>query len=73
MPREFYEDSAQNAPVQESQKLCANAIPLFDGPAFCVRPEGHKVDVMTRDNHDTGEFHQEEFEGWIWDNDGAIG
>lgn len=48
--------------------ICKSSTALFDGPAYCDRPYGHRVDVMTNDNLGTGEFHQESFEGWVWDN-----
>jgi hypothetical protein len=57
----------------EINALCNKTTEMWDGEAACNRVAGHKVDVMTRDNREDGEFHQEAFEGWVWDNNGAVG
>lgn len=73
MPRRFYDDTNRRPTMGELPNLCGQTIELFDGPAYCTRENGHKVETMTRSNSPSGEFHQEEFEGWVWDNEGAIG
>lgn len=71
MPRPFYSDTNRGADVRPDESLCLNEIEMFDGPGVCTRPKGHQVNNLTPDN--VGEFHQEAFEGWVWDNHGRVG
>ena len=73
MPRKFYVDINRNPIGNDSRSLCDNTTEMWDGTAYCNRPKGHKVDELTNENRWTGEFHQEAFEGWIWDEKGNIG
>lgn len=72
MPRDsFYPDLDQTGlkPVSE---LCYATIEMFDGPGICKRAKNHRVDQMEGRNVNSGEFHQEEYEGWVWDSNGSI-
>lgn len=74
MPRVFYPDTEQNLNVVgDPEKYCLNQIGLFDGPAVCMRPKGHEVTETNNGLNPNGEFHQEAFEGWFWDNHGRVG
>lgn len=70
MPREFYPDIDRTGlkPVSE---LCYNTIGMFDGPGICKRPKGHKVNNGPLS--DAEELHQEEYEGWVWNDEHRIG
>lgn len=67
MPRSFYPDMYDKPEGSES---CQARTEMWDGPAYCNRPKGHKIEAIESDNLGTGEFHQEAFEGWIWDDRG---
>lgn len=75
MPRKFYNDLVQYPIGGQTEKLCGKEILLFDGAAFCNREKNHQVDELdpATKNKDTGEFHQEAFEGWVWDDRGYVG
>lgn len=72
MPREFYPDTVKDENITDDSVLCNNETQMFDGPGICTRAKGHKLEKMTNDNWGTGEFHQESFEGWVWDGEGSI-
>lgn len=70
MPRDFYPDLYRED-EKPSFELCLNEITMFDGVGVCMRPKDHKVDEAN--TFPDGEYHQEEYEGWIWDNSGRVG
>lgn len=72
MPREFYPDTIAQENVIDPYTICGVTTALFDGEGVCNRIKGHFTETMTDDNWGTGEFHQEAFEGWIWDGKGSI-
>lgn len=72
MPIEFYPDTDTMGERDESNR-CLDTITLFDGPGVCKRNKGHKVDDDKNPAQGNGEFHQEEFEGWIWNDRGLCG
>jgi hypothetical protein len=70
MPREFYADTQQG---EATGNECLNEIEMFDGPGICMRPKGHKVTEMAKIDDPAGQFHQEGFEGWVWNNKNQVG
>lgn len=73
MPREFYADTDEYGSMRHKDETCLNEIEMSDGPGICMRPKGHQVNEMTSGANPVGEFHQEAFEGWVWDNHGRVG
>lgn len=73
MPQEFYPDTNKGQMNSDTGALCFAETEFWDGPGFCTRPKGHKVDIMSEmPSTRRGEFHQEAHEGWVWDNNGSI-
>ena len=73
MPRPFYSDLEIYPTSANHDSLCGHETEMWDGPGICNRAKGHEVETMTNSNFDTGEFHQESFEGWVWDGEGSVG
>jgi hypothetical protein len=72
MPREFYEDTDQTG-LRPVDQTCYHHIEGFDGPFICKRPKDHPVTNNSTFDDPDGQFHQEEYEGWIWTDKGEVG
>lgn len=70
MPRDFYPDTDQTGLKPVSSRCYIN-VGLWDGPGICKRDKGHPVDKGPIS--DAKELHQEEYEGWVWNDNGRIG
>lgn len=75
MPIDFYPDTERSLRTRKNaqEELCLNTVNGFDGPFVCTREKNHRIDSLKEVTPEAGSsFHQEEYEGWIWDNDGGV-